>query len=149
MERYKEVELEVCKRVFGEEGVLGLIEDETSRADAIVNSSDGKTYVVEIKERAFPHTAFKNEGWILELGKLEGLLDISESLNKPNIVLYINKFTDNKLAIWRVDNLKIKEDNIFCSDMNKVSNSKFNGYGRKINKCCVHLLVKNAIVADC
>jgi hypothetical protein len=58
-------------------------------------------YVGEIKERSYPLTFFKSRNWMIELTKLQSLMNTYEETG--HIPLYFNIFQNNMIFTWNLN----------------------------------------------
>lgn len=85
-----------------------------SRIDLFVTGDTG-TYAIELKNRHFPSTAFKEEGWILENHKFDALMAAQE--NSGYTPIYLNFFEDDCYCEWQLDTLeKLDRHHKKCSE---------------------------------
>lgn len=60
-------------------------------------------YAIEAKDRWHPHTAFADEGWILEEDKYIELMEYYKQGYRP---IYFNTFNDGTYVVWDVSKCK-------------------------------------------
>lgn len=96
----------------------------TARTDVYMELSSTMRdimYACELKERWGRYTSTYygeegGEGWILNIEKDDSL---EEERNKGYIPLYVNLYPDNKLTIWRIDN--VDRNDVITKEIRKIN----------------------------
>lgn len=63
-------------------------------------------YAIECKDRNMEHTAYAEEGYILEDHKKNKLMEARDMGYRP---IYINTFTDDYMVVWNLDKIDFSE----------------------------------------